>query len=52
MAVIKFPLELVGLVFEILQDPQPAKVNLIIMKQKVVKEKYLICSLGNYNEDD
>ena len=43
MEVTKFPLGLIGCFFETLQDPHPANVKLIIVKQKIIKkEGYLI----------
>jgi len=39
MEVTKFPLGLNGCFFETLQDPHPAKLKLIIVKQKIIKKK-------------
>ena len=53
MEVTKFPLGLIGCFFETLQDPHPANVKLIIMKQKIIKkEKYFIITfISKYEKD-
>ena len=53
MDMTKFPLGLFGCFFETLQDPHPANVKLIIVKQKIIKkERYLIIrSFRKYKKD-